>query len=144
MLRAVVLLLYDGVLVCLARDDYRSHKIKDSYVKMLLLLSAAAVFAIPEVVCSARVMGMFLVSVPMLFIAYGIPGSFGGGDIKLTFACGAFLGWELLLKGTVIAIFLAGSYCLWMIYMKKAEKNVQFALGPFLGAGYLIASFQLS
>lgn len=138
-----MLLLYDGVLVCLARDDYRHHKIKNGYVEMILLLSAAAAIVMPEVVCNARVIGMFLVSVPMLLIAYGVPGSFGGGDVKLAFACGAFLGRELLLKGTVIAIFLAGSYCLWLICIKKVGKNVQFALGPFLGAGYLIASLQL-
>ena len=143
MARAVVLLLYDSVLVCLARDDYRYHKIKNSYVKMILLLSIVAVFAIPEVKWISRMTGVVLVSIPMLLIAYGVPGSFGGGDIKLTFACGAFLGWELLLKGTVAAVFLAGGYCLWLICIKKTGKNVQFALGPFLGAGYLLASFQL-
>lgn len=109
----------------------------------ITVLAASAIDVVPEITLSSRIAGMFAVSVPMWCMAMIKPGSFGGGDIKLTFACGAFLGMELVFAGTVIAIFLAGGYCLWLICIKRVRKNVQFALGPFLSIGYIIAVFEL-
>lgn len=143
MSRAVMLLLYDAALVSLAIEDFRKRKISNHYVVGILLLALVAAVTMPEVTAEARFFGMFAVSVPMILLALFMPGSFGGGDIKLAFGCGAFLGVELLIKGTVIAIFLAGLHCIWLICIKKERRNVQFALGPFLSAGYIISSLSL-
>lgn len=143
MARACTLLLFDMVLVSLGIEDLRKRKISNCYVEMILLLVFFAVFVMQEITLASRLSGMLAVSVPMGLLTRFKPGSFGGGDIKLAFACGAFLGVELLLKGTVIAIFLAGMYSVWLICIKKESKNVQFALGPYLSAGYIISSFSL-
>ena len=79
-------------------------------------------------------------SVPMVGIALVRPGSFGGGDVKLAFASGAFLGWRGVLEGTVYGIVLASIYCLWLIFIKKENRDVQFALGPYLSAGYILVT----
>ena len=143
MARVIVLLLYDYVLVRLAIEDYRYQKIKNCYVKTILLLSAVSLAVMPKISLISRVFGMFAVSLPMLLLGMFVPGSFGGGDVKLVFACGAFLGCELLLKGTAIALFLAGIYSIWLICIKKEKRNVQFALGPFLSVGYIISAFSI-
>ena len=138
-----MLLLYDALLVRLAIEDYKYQKIKNSYVQKILLLSVAAWIAMPEITISSRVMGMFSISLPMFLLGVCFTGSFGGGDVKIVFACGAFLGLELLLRGTVLAIFLAGVYCIYLICIKKKRKNVQFPLGPFLSAGYMVTTLVL-
>lgn len=138
-----MLLLYDVFLISLALEDLKSRKIRNQYVTAILLLAVIIVIAVPETSVSSRIFGMFAVSVPMGCVLAIKPGSFGGGDIKLTFASGAFLGFDLLVRGTVIGIFLAGFYCVWLICTKKVWKNVQFAMGPFLSAGYLLVSLEI-
>ena len=143
MIRALLLLLYNVLLIGLALEDVKFRKIRNAYVAGILVLAVCAIVAMPEITPCSRIIGMFVVSAPMGCTAMIKPGSFGGGDIKLTFVCGAFLGMKLLVTGTVIAIFLAGGYCLWMICIKRVRENVQFALGPFLSVGYIIAAYKL-
>ena len=143
MARACVLLLFYTVLVILAVQDYRNRKISDECHVILLVLALTAIPVIPEVSMGARVLGMLAVSVPMTVLAFVFPGSFGGGDVKLVFAGGAFLGVHLVMRGTSLGIFLAGIYSLWLILIKNERKNVQFAFGPYLCIGFLISSFSL-
>ena len=143
MARAVTLLLYYMVLVRLSLEDFQKRKISDRYHWMILALSAVSVVTIPEIRFWERLAGMFLVSLPMTILALCRPGSFGGGDIKLVFACGAFLGAELVLKGTVLGIFIAGICSLWILIIKKDRQNLQFPFGPFLSAGFLMISLKL-
>ena len=138
-----MLLLYNVLLIGLALEDVKFRKIRNLYITGIVILAVCSIIVIPEITLWSRMLGIFIISVPMGCVAIIRPGSFGGGDIKLTFACGAFLGMKLVLIGTVIAIFLAGGYCLWLICIKKVRENVQFALGPFLSIGYIIAVFEL-
>ena len=143
MIRALLLLLYNVLLVGLALEDVKFRKIRNLYITGIVILAVCSIIVIPEITLWSRMLGIFIISVPMGCVAIIRPGSFGGGDIKLTFACGAFLGMKLVLIGTVIAIFLAGGYCLRLICIKRAEKDVQFALGPFLSIGYIITAYKL-
>lgn len=143
MVRGCGLLLFDALLAALAIEDYKERKIKNGYPLAILVLSLLTMTVFPEISPGSRIVGMFAGSVPMALLALLAAGSFGGGDVKLVFACGAFLGRRLLLKGMVLAIFFAGIYSLWLILIKKEGKNVQFALGPFLSAGFILSSFTL-
>ena len=96
MIRALLLLLYDVLLINLALEDVKFRKIRNLYITGIVVLAVSAVDVVPEITLSSRIAGMFAVSVPMWCVAMIKPGSFGGGDIKLTFACGAFLGMEFL------------------------------------------------
>lgn len=143
MARACTLLLFYTVLVYLAIEDIQKRKISDWCHAVILLLTLVAFAAIPEISLWARIFGMFIVSLPMTLITLCFPGSFGGGDVKLAFSSGAFLGWELVLGGTAMAICLAGLYSLWVVFIRKEKKLVQFALGPYLSVGYIIAALSL-
>ena len=83
MVRACLLLLYDVLLISLAVEDFKYRKIRNYYVKMILLLSAVSVFIIPEISIMSRVTGMIAVSLPMVILNIIRLGSFGGGDVKL-------------------------------------------------------------
>jgi leader peptidase (prepilin peptidase)/N-methyltransferase len=73
----------------------------------------------------------------LLFIVYKlIPGSFGGGDIKLFFTSGAFLG----LGNILVAFILSLIFCLIYIIIKRSKKNTQIAFGPYISLGVFISS----
>ena len=143
MIRGCILLLYDAILIRLAIEDFKERKIQDKYnAGILVLAGISAVLGLGAPLLS-RVIGMFLISVPMMGIALIRPGSFGGGDIKLAFASGAFLGWRGVLQGTIYGIACASVYCIWVILVKKEKKHVQFALGPYLSVGYILSLLQI-
>lgn len=143
MARAYTLLLFYMILAVLAIEDVRKRKISNMWHGLILLLTLAAFFTIPEISLQMRILGMLAVSLPMAFIALFVPGSFGGGDVKLVFFAGAFLGWKLVFRGATIAILLAASYSLWLILMKKEALKVQFPLGPCLSVGFILSSISL-
>lgn len=143
MARNCTLLLFYGVLVFIGFEDLRRRMIKNKYQGMILFLAVISVFAVPEISLVSRALGMFMVSLPMAFLALIFPGSFGGGDVKLTFSCGAFLGWRLLGKGTVFAILFAGIYSLYLVIKERGKSDGQFAFGPFLSLGYMLSCAEL-
>ena len=82
------------------------------------------------------ILGAFSIS-GLLFIIYKVkPGSFGGGDIKLFFTAGAFLG----LGNIFVAFILSLISCLIFIIVNKSKKNTQIAFGPYISLGVFISS----
>ena len=138
MLRVGTLLLYELALVCLAIEDLKHQKIRNIYIFGILLLVLPGCFAMPEIGMSSRLIGMFAISAPLAGLSILRKRGIGGGDIKLVFASGAFLGVELLLQGTAIAILLAGCYGIYLLLYKKEEILKKFPLGPFLSTGYIL------
>ena len=143
MARGCILLLYDTFLAMLAIEDLKNRKIRNRYPMAILLLSLVSTFVFGNISVLSRSFGMLIVSIPMLLLAIWLPGSFGGGDVKLSFACGAFLGGKLVLEGTVYAVLIAGIYCIYLLLRHRKIKNIQFALGPFLAIGYGIVSLKI-
>ncbi len=139
--RAVLVMTALSVLTVAALIDADTLELWDRFHILLLLCAAAAVLLFPEVAPVQRLTGCLVVSLPMLALALLIPGGFGGGDIKLSFALGALLGW----KGMVTAIFLAllgaGTRCIWLLARKKAARGDKIAFGPYLCAGGAAALF---
>ncbi len=133
--RGVLAMAALSVLTVAALIDADTMEIWDRFHVLLLLCAAAAVIVFPETGLRERLIGCFSVSLPMLALALFIPGGFGGGDIKLSFALGALLGW----KGMVTAIFLAllgaGARCVWLLARRKAAPGDRIAFGPYLCAG---------
>ena len=136
--RRLLLLLYTLVLFQIAIEDRKYQKIRNVQIKKILALALAGCFMMPEITIGSRIFGMFAVSVPMMVVNCIRPGSFGGGDLKLVFACGAFLGDKMLIFGTLGGILAAGIYAVYLLWRKKS-KNTRFALGPFLSFGYVSA-----
>lgn len=158
MRRYGILFLFILVLLRTGWNDWKERKIKNRASIMILLLSMTACVVVSEISVQERLLGLVIVSVPMTLIGVVCPGSFGGGDAKFSAVCGAFLGWEKVLEGTVAAVFLAGAYCIWLLagrFLEQRECNskkescltknfdMQFAFGPFLCIGYVIEAVKM-
>jgi prepilin signal peptidase PulO-like enzyme (type II secretory pathway) len=119
--------------------DFRSMKIPDSLVILMLLLSIYPVFAAND--WRSSLYGSFFLGGILLFIILVFPGGFGGGDIKFGAVIGFFLGLELSMI-SMEASLLTGSV-VGLLYARISGKGLRIRIpfAPFLSAGLLIAYF---
>lgn len=129
------------ILIAVALVDLYTMEIPNGFVLAALAVGILSIFAVPGLSLLARLIGVFVVSVPMLLIAILIPGGFGGGDIKLMAACGVFLGWQLTLLSAFIGILLGGLYAIFLLLTKQKKARDHFAFAPFLCAGMALCCF---
>ena len=76
-----------------------------------------------------------------LLIVLVIPDGFGGGDIKLMFAAGFFLGWKATVIAFFIGLIIGGCQGVILLARRKKGKDDHFAFGPALSVGLMIATF---
>jgi len=86
-----------------------------------------------------RLVGVFVISLPMFLLTLLVPDSFGGGDIKLMAICGFLLGYKATLLAAFIAIVVAGIAAAFLLLSKRVQKGEHIAFGPFLALGIFIA-----
>ena len=127
------------LLTAVALLDWDTMEIDDRFHAAIFLCALLAVKLFPEISIPSRLIGAFCVSVPMLLLALVIPGGFGGGDIKLMFALGLYLGWKQTLLTAFFAVLGGGGYAMHLLKTGKAGRRDQFAFGPFLCAGAALA-----
>lgn len=109
--------------------------IPDVLIIMMIFLSIVSLVFDHKTTISSHIIGAFLVSMPMLIMAIITKGCFGGGDIKLMFAAGILLGAKNIIMAVCIAIITGGIYCIFLLAVKKMNRNSQFPFGPFLSLG---------
>ena len=139
------LLIWDvavSALVAMAFVDIDTKEILYTFMIVIALCGAASFFVPQEVpvVWWERLLGMAVVSVPMLILAL-ITGGMGGGDVKLYVAIGLLLGWKLTLVSMIIAIVLGGIGAVLLIAMKKAKKGSEMPFGPYIALGVILAGY---
>lgn len=142
------------LLVVVAVIDFHTQDIYDSFVVLLFVFGLAWVLLqhfFPGVFPHAphlmsAVIGFFVGGLPLLVIDrlclfFLKKDGFGYGDVKLMFAVGVFLGWQL----TVLAFFLAfvggGLIAGTLMATGKLKRGVYIAFGPFLVIGTIISLF---
>ena len=139
------LLIWDvavSALVAMAFVDIDTKEILYTFMIVIALCGAASFFVPQEVpvVWWERLLGMAVVSVPMLILAL-ITGGMGGGDVKLYVAIGLLLGWKLTLVSVLIAIVLGGIGAVLLIVLKKAKKGSEMPFGPYIALGVILAGY---
>lgn len=139
------LLIWDvavSALVAMAFVDIDTKEILYTFMIVIALCGAASFFVPQEVpvVWWERLLGMAVVSVPMLILAL-ITGGMGGGDVKLYVAIGLLLGWKLTLVSVLIAIVLGGMGAVLLIVLKKAKKGSEMPFGPYIALGVILAGY---
>ena len=122
------------VLLTASYQDIKKMEIKDGCHAAIVLLAAATMLLDRNTGIASRLLGALCVSAPMLALTLAIPGAFGGGDIKLMASI-----WRNAVISAVFAVFAAGVYVLYLLSIKKADRNQRFAFGPFLCAGMAVS-----
>lgn len=119
--------------------DWDTMEIPNYFVILVLFTAVASLFALPSVSIAEHLIGGICVSLPMLLLMLAVPGSFGGGDMKLSAAVGLFLGWKLTVVGFLLGLLSGGIYGIYLLLSKKKGKKDHFSFGPFLCTGYMLA-----
>lgn len=139
--RALVVFLFLCILTVVSFVDLDTMEIPFSLVLAAAIVGLISCFFFPEISLPERGIGALCVSLPLYLLTVAVPGAFGGGDIKLTAACGIFLGWKLNLMALFLAVMGGGLYGMWLLATKKKGRKDHFAFGPFLCAGMAAAMF---
>ena len=131
------------ILLIIAVLDWKTMEIPDELNGAAAVLAGISLWAMPEVPMPDRIIGAVCVSVPMYLLCILISDAFGGGDIKLVFTMGFFLGWKKVLVGMFLAIMIGGmqAFCLLICKKVKAGENAHMAFGPALCVGMIISMF---
>lgn len=133
--------LFVAALMAAGCQDMKFMKIENKWNAILLGIAGLSCVTMPELTPVSRIIGLFCVSVPFLLVTLLVPGSFGGGDIKLMAAGGLFLGWKAVLASAVIGLFLAGIWAGGWLLTGKIKRKERFPLGPFLCLGMALGVY---
>ncbi len=132
------MVLFFSLLLYIAIIDYRSMTIPNKLIHVLGFLAAIAPIIQQNITMMDRIIGFFIISLPMLLFCIVFHNAFGGGDIKLMAVSGYILGYQDIVIAMVIGCILASVYCMYLIILKKASKGSYMCLGPFLSMGIMI------
>lgn len=137
-------------LVVLSVIDLEHRLLPNRVVYPLFLIGwaalAIAAFAAsePERLYDA-LLGMALFGGFFFLIAFLFPAGMGGGDVKLSFVLGTFLGYAggigVVLVGMFLAFLLGGVVGIAIMVMKGGDRKTMVPFGPFLATGAAIATF---
>lgn len=140
-IRAVVDFFVLCILVCVLFIDLDTYEIPNGLNLLLIIPCIISLFLFKEIVWYERVIGFFVISLPMYLVDKFVPTAFGGGDIKLIAVCGFYLGWKVTLIAMFACILLSGVYVLYLLIAKKIKSGAHIAYGPFLSIGVALSLF---
>ena len=126
-----------SITLILAYIDIKEQIVPNKSIIILLILGVITYF-FKEITLIDKIIGAFIVSVPMLIIAL-ITGGFGGGDIKLFFAAGFVVGATRIVDTIFFAILAAGLVAFILLFFYKKDKSTQMAFVPFIHFGLIVA-----
>ena len=127
-----------SALLVLSIIDWRTYEIPFG-INVFLFVLGVAMTILDRGNLAEHLIGMICVS-GLLGILYLLTGgrAIGGGDIKLMFACGLLLGWELILLAFFLGCIIGSVVHIIRMSVKKAGRML--AMGPYLSAGILLAA----
>lgn len=128
-------------LLAITMIDFDTMTIPNGLIIFLIFPIIVLCILHPEISLVNRVIGFFVISLPMYLMTRLIPDCFGGGDIKLIAVCGFMLGWQMTLLAMFIAILVGGIYACYLVISKKAKKGAHMAFGPYICLGITLALF---
>ena len=128
-----------NILLVIARIDWDTMRIPNECILVVLVLVIPYLLFQQNVTFISRIIGFFIVSLPMLGLTILIPGAFGGGDIKLIAVSGLILGHANTILSMCIALFFGGIYAVYLLCSGKSKKGQRMSFGPYLCMGIYIA-----
>lgn len=130
-------LLIATVLLLMSLDDYYTQWIRDSDLICYGILIIFDILVFNSLFWSERIVGAFIVTIPLFLIYYCFPHALGSGDIIFISLSGFYLGIIYITYAFCIGIFAALIYSIWLMIRHKATKESSIPLIPFLSIGVL-------
>ena len=129
--------LFAQILIFAGYYDVKTKTIPD-ILHVLIILTAFINLDLLQ-----SILGFLIVPVPFLIPALAKSNGVGGGDVKLMAACGFLLGIKGGFTAGIIGLLLA--VIINSVYYKviNKDKNISFALAPYLGMGCFAAYLNL-
>lgn len=126
-----------SILIITSFVDFRYQIIPDRLVFITFTIGLLFLFS-GDVSFVSSLLGM-LIGGGLLFLLALIPGALGGGDIKLMFALGLFLGLNKTLYALFFAFVLASFISLILLVFKVKGRKDYIPFGPFLALGSFLS-----
>lgn len=139
-LKALTILIFYMVMTVITFIDIDTMEIPPVLNFIILVLGIISIWTVGGLTIVERIIGMFCISVPM-FIVMVLTNGFGGGDIKLMFVAGLFLGWKATVAAFFVGVLIGAVYGIVLMIRRKKGRKDAFAFGPFLCMGIAICVF---
>ena len=127
------------VLVLIGWIDYKQQIIPNILNGLILVLGLFKLISdmvVAETIgFTEHIIGLLVLSVPLVIISIFYKGSFGMGDVKLLASAGFFMGWKDLVMGTFLGSFIAAIICIVSLLRHKMGLKDKIAFGPYLCIG---------
>ena len=134
---SILFCLCASALIVLSVIDWRTYEIPVGINIFIFLLGVVRVFLHFNNIVYYLV-GMVIVSVPLLILFYATKGrGIGGGDMKLMAVCGLFLGWKEIILAFLLGCIIGS--VVHIIRMRVSKCDHVLALGPYLSIGVVLA-----
>ncbi|HEY8891444.1 MAG TPA: A24 family peptidase [Clostridium sp.] len=130
-------LVLDSILIVVSFIDIEHQIIPNKLIIFILAVGVLFSF-INDISFMSEIFGMLLGG-GVLFLLALVPGSLGGGDIKLMFALGIFLGAKGILVALFLAFIIASIISILLLLFKIKKRKDYIPFGPFLALGSFIA-----
>ena len=136
-MKCIQIFLLTIILLKIAWEDARTRHIRGRWILLYGVLGIWNEWMEKGIDLGESVAGFLSVSSVLVLVNLLRPGSFGGGDIKLTAVAGTVLGWERNFAAFAMAMWLSGIFCAVMLATRRMTRKSAIPLGPFLCAGIL-------
>ncbi|MFC1594820.1 prepilin peptidase [Patescibacteria group bacterium] len=125
-------LVFFSLLITISVYDIKHKIIPDGLVYALILLTL--IFSYQNILAG---LGAFAFFAFLWIVSHGA--WMGFGDAKLMTGIGLFLGWPLVLLGSLFAFWLGSVWGISLIILKKAGSKSEIPFAPFLVLGAFLA-----
>jgi len=130
-------LVLNSILIVVSFIDIEHQIIPNKIIIFTLVIGVLFSF-IDNISFMSGVVGMVLGGGVILILAL-VPGVLGGGDIKLMFVLGIFLGAKGVLYALLLAFVIASIISIFLLASKIKKRKDYIPFGPFLAIGSFIA-----
>lgn len=117
------------LLILMTLTDFEQYMLFDAMTFPFALIGA--IYAYQNSFWQENLIAALIGGVAFLLLAIISKGALGGGDVKLIFGLGMWLGAEKLLNVILYGTIFGGIAALLMILAKKKDRGSYFAYGPY-------------